>query len=98
MTPEVWVRVKTILGEALDLAPGERAAYLDTACAGDGSLPTEREWLRRPGGEQRVGILRLPPRTPAAGTRIPGAPIPGRRSRRRIRASLGARTGRHGNG
>src|SRR5262245_21880723 len=50
MTPEAWGRVKTILAEALDLAPGERAGYLDTACAGDDALRTEVESLLTAGG------------------------------------------------
>jgi eukaryotic-like serine/threonine-protein kinase len=60
MTPEVWVRVKTILGEALDLAPGERSAYLDTACAGDDALRTEVESLLTAGGEE-WGFFDSPP-------------------------------------
>ena len=33
MTPERWQEVKNVLAAALDLAPGDRHAYLDQACA-----------------------------------------------------------------
>ncbi|HVX65717.1 MAG TPA: protein kinase [Bryobacteraceae bacterium] len=45
MTPEIWTRVKEILHHALALAPAERAAYLDQACAGDAALRAEVESL-----------------------------------------------------
>ncbi len=60
MTPEAWARVKAILGEALDLAPGDRPAYLDTACAGEGALRTEVESLLTAGGEE-WGFFDSPP-------------------------------------
>jgi serine/threonine protein kinase len=45
MTPEAWARVKTILGEALDVAPEARAGYLETACGGDAVLRSEVDSL-----------------------------------------------------
>ena len=53
MTPECWQRVKEVLGNALDLDPDQRAAYLDTACAGERTLRDEVERLLA--AEQRVG-------------------------------------------
>jgi serine/threonine protein kinase len=38
MTPERWQHVKQVLGTALELAPAERAAYLDRSYAADASL------------------------------------------------------------
>ncbi len=40
-----WARVKEVLGTALDLPPGDRAAYLTEACEGDHALRTEVESL-----------------------------------------------------
>jgi eukaryotic-like serine/threonine-protein kinase len=45
MTPENWQRVKEILGNALDLDPGQRAAYLDKACDGETDVRSEVERL-----------------------------------------------------
>jgi tetratricopeptide (TPR) repeat protein len=73
MTPEAWARVKAILGEALDLAPGERAAYLDTACAGDGALRTEVESLLTAGGEE-WGFFDSPPEVRLPDPEAPGLP------------------------
>lgn len=53
MTPECWQRVKEVLGNALDLDPDQRAAYLDTVCAGERTLRDEVERLLA--AEQRVG-------------------------------------------
>jgi len=44
-TPEEWQRVKEIVGGALELEAGERAAYLDSACGNDSSLRAEVESL-----------------------------------------------------
>jgi serine/threonine protein kinase/tetratricopeptide (TPR) repeat protein len=35
ITPEFWQRIKACAAEALDLAPAERDAYIDRACASD---------------------------------------------------------------
>ncbi|HJQ68469.1 MAG TPA: SUMF1/EgtB/PvdO family nonheme iron enzyme [Blastocatellia bacterium] len=45
MTPERWQQVKPILQSALDLAPGQRASFLDSACDGDTLLRKEVESL-----------------------------------------------------
>ncbi|RPH53922.1 serine/threonine protein kinase, partial [bacterium] len=45
MTPERWQQVKTILEQALDRKPGERAAFLATVCKDDGDLSAEVESL-----------------------------------------------------
>ena len=45
MTPERWQQVKQILGAAIELAPGDRTAYLSGACAGDAELKAEVESL-----------------------------------------------------
>ncbi len=43
MTPERWKQIDSLLQEALDLAPLERAAFLSKACAGDEELRREVE-------------------------------------------------------
>jgi serine/threonine protein kinase len=43
MTPERWQQVKGVLESVLELAPHERAAFLDQACDGDQSLRQEVE-------------------------------------------------------
>src|SRR5215813_1202735 len=45
MTPEEWQHVREILDDALEIAPGERAAFLDQACGGDAALRAEVESL-----------------------------------------------------
>jgi serine/threonine protein kinase len=45
MNPEHWESVKSILNDCLDLAPGERQAHLDTACAGNSQIRAEVESL-----------------------------------------------------
>ncbi|HKQ99151.1 MAG TPA: protein kinase [Pyrinomonadaceae bacterium] len=41
MTPERWQQVEDVFQGALDRPPGERAAYLEEACAGDAELQSE---------------------------------------------------------
>jgi eukaryotic-like serine/threonine-protein kinase len=53
ITPELWQRVKEVLGNALDLDPDQRAAYLETACDGETALRAEVERLLV--AEQRGG-------------------------------------------
>jgi len=38
MTPERWQQIRDVLEKALELAPGERSAYLNQACSSDPSL------------------------------------------------------------
>jgi serine/threonine protein kinase len=45
MTPERWQQVKKVLGNALELDPSQRSAYLAAACAGDPTLRAEVEPL-----------------------------------------------------
>ncbi len=45
MTPERWQQVKQVLATALELAPEERAAYLDSSYAADSSLREDLEPL-----------------------------------------------------
>jgi serine/threonine protein kinase len=45
MTPERWQQVQNVLEKALELAPGERSAFLDRACSSDPSLRHEVETL-----------------------------------------------------
>ena len=45
MTPERWQQIKEVLGNALELDPSQRGAYLATACAGDPTLRAEVEPL-----------------------------------------------------
>ena len=41
MTPERWRQTESLYHAALELAPGQRAAFLDQACAGDEALRRE---------------------------------------------------------
>ena len=64
MTPEQWRRVEKLFYSVLEREPGERAAYLDKACAGDESLRSEVESLvasSEEGGE--VSFLNFLPST-----------------------------------
>jgi len=45
MNPEIWQQLKPLFHAALNLAPAERASFLDTACDGDDRLRTELEKL-----------------------------------------------------
>jgi eukaryotic-like serine/threonine-protein kinase len=45
LTPEEWGKVRGILERALEIEPGERAAYLDSACLGDEGLRQEVDSL-----------------------------------------------------
>ena len=45
MSPERWQQIKALLALALERDPGERAAFLDEACAGDTVLRHEIETL-----------------------------------------------------
>jgi serine/threonine protein kinase len=52
MIPERWNQIKSVLAEALDLAPEERHQYISDACADDVDLRREVEILL--GGEQEI--------------------------------------------
>ena len=45
MSPEHWQLVEEIFGQALDLAPDERVAFLDEACRGNHALREQVEFL-----------------------------------------------------
>jgi serine/threonine protein kinase/Tfp pilus assembly protein PilF len=45
MEPERWRQIEDLFHAALDCEPGRRAAFLDSACAGDASLREEIESL-----------------------------------------------------
>ena len=45
MTPERWLQVNELFHSALERVPGQRAAFLDHACAGDEELRKEVESL-----------------------------------------------------
>jgi hypothetical protein len=45
MKAERWKRVNDLFQSAVERAPGERAAFLDEACHGDGDLRCEVESL-----------------------------------------------------
>ena len=45
MTPERWQQIRDVLAKALELAPGERSAFLNRACSSDQSLRQEVETL-----------------------------------------------------
>ncbi len=76
MVPPRWARVKEVLGTALDLPPGERAAFLDEACAGDAALRTEVDSLIA--AEDASGdfivepVLRVPTSAPSVAGQPPG--------------------------
>ena len=72
MTPERWRQIREVLAQALDLAPGERAPFLDRACSSDPSLRQEVETLLASSPNMRSSFLQSPPAraTLASGTRL----------------------------
>jgi formylglycine-generating enzyme required for sulfatase activity len=80
MSPERWRRVGEVFAEAARQADGERAAYLDRACAGDPGLRAEVEGLLRHDEQaERAGFLTAPfvppDRPPGPGERLIGRRI-----------------------
>jgi serine/threonine protein kinase/Tol biopolymer transport system component len=61
MTPERWQQVKEVLQRVLELAPSERAAFLDQACDGDQALRREVESLLAAGDKGRSSFWQSPP-------------------------------------
>ncbi len=45
MSPEKWKRAEELFHQALEVEPGERAAWLEAACGGDAELRQEVESL-----------------------------------------------------
>jgi serine/threonine protein kinase/Tol biopolymer transport system component len=73
MTPERWQQIRDVLAEAFDLAPGERAAFLDRACSPDSSLRQEVETLLASSEGVRSSFLQSPP--PPRVTLTPGTKL-----------------------
>jgi hypothetical protein len=61
-TPERWQQIRDVLEKALELAPGERAAFLDRVCSSDQSLRQEVEILLACGDDLRSSFLQSAPR------------------------------------
>jgi serine/threonine protein kinase/tetratricopeptide (TPR) repeat protein len=57
MTPERWQQIRDVLEKALDLAPGERSAFLERVCASDRLLRQEVETLLASSDDLRSGFL-----------------------------------------
>jgi serine/threonine protein kinase len=72
MTPERWQQIRDVLAKALELAPGERGAFLNRACSSDQSLRNEVETLLASSDDVRSSFLQAsaPRVTLAAGTRL----------------------------
>ena len=62
MTPDRWQQVKRIAGDALDLAPAARAAFVAAACDGDAAL--EADVLSLLAAEDPTGRFLEPDRPP----------------------------------
>jgi serine/threonine protein kinase/tetratricopeptide (TPR) repeat protein len=60
MNPERWQRVRGILESAMELHPGERAAYLDRECAGDPALRKDVDEFLSIEGKVEPGFLEMP--------------------------------------
>src|SRR5215472_15719132 len=58
MTPERWQKLSNVLYQALELAPGDRPAFLDHACASDAALRREIESLLSASDEMRSSFLK----------------------------------------
>ncbi len=72
MTPERWQQVREMLEKALDLAPGERSAFLDRACPSDSLLRQEVETLLASNPDVRSSFLQSAPQriTLVPGTKL----------------------------
>lgn len=57
MTPEEWKKARDVLAEALELKPGERAAFLDRVLPNEGALRGEVERLLSSSDEARSSFL-----------------------------------------
>jgi serine/threonine protein kinase/Tol biopolymer transport system component len=58
MTPERWQKLSSVLYQALELAPEDRSAFLDRACASDAALRRELESLLSASDEMRSSFLK----------------------------------------
>jgi non-specific serine/threonine protein kinase/serine/threonine-protein kinase len=66
MADSHWERVKELLHRALQLAPHERARFLDESCAGEDTVRKEVESLLSADRNLPEGFLDSPPLAPAA--------------------------------
>jgi serine/threonine protein kinase/tetratricopeptide (TPR) repeat protein len=57
MMPERWQQIRDVLGKALELAPGERSAFLNQACSCDESMRKEVETLLASSPDVRSSFL-----------------------------------------
>ncbi len=57
MTPERWQQIREMLEKALELAPGQRSAFLNQACSSDPSLRQEVETLLASSDDVRSSFL-----------------------------------------
>jgi serine/threonine protein kinase/Tol biopolymer transport system component len=58
MTPERWQKLSNVLYQALELAPGDRSAFLDRACASDTALRREIESLLSASDDMKSSFLK----------------------------------------
>src|SRR5215468_2314917 len=58
MTPERWQKLSNVLYQALELAPADRSAFLDRACASDTTLRREIESLLSASVEMNSSFLK----------------------------------------
>ena len=72
MTPERWQLIRDVLEKALELAPGERSAFLNRACSSDQSLRREVETLLASSDDVRSSFLQssAPRVTLTSGTKL----------------------------
>ena len=52
MTPERWQHIKSVVGDALELDPPERARFVQSACGNDTRMRSEIESLLEGSGEK----------------------------------------------
>jgi serine/threonine protein kinase len=57
MRPERWQQIREVLEKALEMAPGERSAFLNRACSSDPSLRQEVETLLASSPDVRSSFL-----------------------------------------
>jgi hypothetical protein len=72
MTPERWEQIRDVLEKALELAPGERSAFLDEACSSDPSLRKEVEVLLAQSADMPFGFLQSSAMAEIISTEIEG--------------------------
>ncbi len=60
MTPERWQQIRDVLGQALELAPEQRSAFLDRACTADRELRQEMDKLLAAEGKVATDFLDSP--------------------------------------